>query len=156
MLTHVQNLAGPINLSYNLNMKTEKSAGIILYRLEQGQPKVLVLHYTAGHWDFPKGKLEPGETDVQAALREVQEETGITHLELQPSWKQTLHYIYTRAGERISKTVVFFLGLTRQSQIKLSHEHQGSTWLSPPEAEKRLTFDNAKKILRLATPIWKK
>lgn len=137
-------------------MKTEKSAGVILFRLEEGQPLVLVLHYAAGHWDFAKGKLEAGETELQAALREVKEETGVTQVEIQPDWKQTIRYVYTRDGEQISKTVVFFLGQTSAKSVQLSNEHQGFAWLKPEQAEQQLTFENAKKILGLATPIWKK
>lgn len=137
-------------------MRTETSAGVVVYRRQAGEPLVLVLHYDAGHWDFPKGKLEQGETDLQAARRELQEETGMTQVDIEPDWKQRMHYFYTREGERISKTVVFFLGRTESSQVKLSNEHQGFAWLSPSEAKAKLTFENAKKILGLARPLWKK
>lgn len=137
-------------------MKTERSAGVLIYRLTRQGPKILVLHYDAGHWDFPKGKLEAGETDIQAALREVVEETGITQVKIQPDWKETLHYMYTREGERISKTVVFFLGLTTQTTVRLSDEHKAFAWLSPEKAIEQVTFDTAKKILHLAAKQWKK
>lgn len=137
-------------------MKTERSAGVLIYRLTSQGPRILVLHYDAGHWDFPKGKLEAGETDIQAALREVAEETAITQVNIQPNWKETLQYVYTREGEHISKTVVFFLGLTPQDQVRLSDEHTAFAWLSPEKAIEQVTFDTAKKILRLAASRWKK
>ena len=60
-------------------MMTEKSAGFILITddFETDDYCVLLLHYTSGHWDFPKGNIETNETELEAATRELQEETGI-------------------------------------------------------------------------------
>ncbi|MFH1332713.1 MAG: NUDIX domain-containing protein, partial [archaeon] len=55
-------------------MIKEKSAGVIVYN----NGEFLILQYTAGHWDFPKGHIEKGETERETALRELKEETGIT------------------------------------------------------------------------------
>ena len=61
-------------------MMTEKSAGFILITddFETDDYSVLLLHYTSGHWDYPKGNIETNETELEAATRELQEETGIT------------------------------------------------------------------------------
>lgn len=48
------------------------SAGIITYTTDNNETSYLLLHYNAGHWDFPKGKMEPGETKQETALRELQ------------------------------------------------------------------------------------
>lgn len=56
------------------------SAGIVVLRNENQQWYALVLRAWS-HWDFPKGSVEHGETLMQAAIREVKEETGITQLE---------------------------------------------------------------------------
>ena len=55
----------------------KQSAGIILLDIMQDLPKVLCLRAYA-NWDFPKGQLDPGETHQEAALRELEEETGYT------------------------------------------------------------------------------
>lgn len=55
----------------------KQSAGIILLDVTQETPTVLCLRAYA-NWDFPKGQLDPGETHQQAALRELEEETGYT------------------------------------------------------------------------------
>lgn len=54
-------------------MKYEKSCGAIV--IEDG--KVLLVKHNAGHWDFPKGHVEEGETEFETAIREVKEETNI-------------------------------------------------------------------------------
>ena len=53
------------------------SAGVIVYRIKNDEIEYLLLHHIVGHWDFAKGKVEPGETIEQAALRELHEETGL-------------------------------------------------------------------------------
>ena len=55
----------------------KQSAGIILLDVMQDPPKVLCLRAYA-NWGFPKGQLDPGETHQEAALRELEEETGYT------------------------------------------------------------------------------
>ena len=60
-------------------MTTVRAAGGVVHRLgEDGVREILVVHRPAyGDWSFPKGKLEPGEDEDAAALREVEEETGL-------------------------------------------------------------------------------
>jgi len=53
----------------------KQSAGIILLDVRHDPVKILCLRAYA-NWDFPKGQLDPGETHQQAALRELEEETG--------------------------------------------------------------------------------
>lgn len=126
----------------------EKSAGIILFR--GSPPQFLLLHYPAGHWDFAKGKLEPGETELQAALRELQEETGITHVQVLPDFKETIQYYFRKEGETVRKTVVDFLAETAEKDVQISAEHIGYVWLPYKAALERLTFKNAKQELEKA------
>ena len=54
------------------------AGGVISRRTERGEIEVLLIHRDAQRdWSFPKGKREPGESDVECALREVREETGL-------------------------------------------------------------------------------
>ncbi len=62
----------------------------------------LLVFLRRGRWDLPKGKIDPGETPEQAALREVREETGLVHLTLGPFVSHTWH-IYREGKERILK-----------------------------------------------------
>jgi 8-oxo-dGTP pyrophosphatase MutT (NUDIX family) len=56
-----------------------------------------------GKWDLPKGKIDPGEDSLQAAMREIEEETGVTGLQLQEPLPCTWH-IYPEKGEMVLKT----------------------------------------------------
>ena len=61
-------------------MKTEKSCGAVVLRKNQGRLQVLLIkHINGGHWAFPKGHVERGETEEQTALREIKEETGLEY-----------------------------------------------------------------------------
>ena len=65
-------------------MKHEKSCGAICYTREEGAPRVLVIcHRYGGHWAFPKGHVEAGESEEETAMREVREETGAQHSQLE-------------------------------------------------------------------------
>ena len=60
-------------------MKREKSCGVLVLRQQEDELYVVLLrHRFGGHWSFPKGHVEAGESERQTALREVREETGLT------------------------------------------------------------------------------
>lgn len=62
-----------------------------------------------GKWDLPKGKIEKGESLEEAALREVEEETGLKNMEIQQFLNTTYHIYTERNGEKILKTTHWFL-----------------------------------------------
>ena len=130
-------------------MIEQQSAGIITFSRKNHEIKYLVLHYLSGHWDFPKGKLEPNETLIDAAHRELHEETGLTAQQL-PDFEESLSYVFKERGKMIEKTVTFFIGQTDEQGIRLSREHQGYRWLTFEEAYERLTYKNARDILENA------
>ena len=130
-------------------MPKEKSCGAIVFkRQKDNSAKYLVLHYGAGHWDFPKGKQEKNEKEEQAALREIKEETGIGDIKFVDGFMETIKYFYKKGEETVYKEVIFFLAETHQEEITLSSEHIGYAWLSYENAYKKLTFNNAKELLR--------
>lgn len=125
----------------------EKSCGAVVYRLENGNREYLILHYSEGHWDFPKGHVEQDETEEQTARRETKEEAGIADLEFAPLFRETISYFYTKEHRKIYKEVVFFLARTGGKEARMSDEHVGYGWLGYAEAVERLTHKNAKEIL---------
>lgn len=126
----------------------ERSSGAVLFF---GNPrKYLLLQYAQGHWDFPKGHVEEGETDKQTLVREVKEETSIENLEIVPEFNHTYDYYYRRGREIFNKTVIWFIAKCDDQKVKLSHEHKDFTWLEYEDAYKKLTFDNAKNLLKKA------
>jgi bis(5'-nucleosidyl)-tetraphosphatase len=131
-------------------MITEKSAGFILISDNDSHNRdrsILLLHYVSGHWDFPKGNIEINETELQAATRELKEETGIENFTLLPSFRYILDYKYTRKSTLISKQVTLFLASTKVNQVRISHEHIGYQWADINASVKQLTYSNAKNAL---------
>lgn len=125
-----------------------RSAGALVYR-EAGRRRLfLLLNYPQGHWDFVKGHVERGETDVQTAVREAREETGISDLEFADGFKETVRYrFYGPGGRPVVKSVVFFLARTRTSKVVISDEHRAYCWETMEAARKKATFDNARRML---------
>jgi bis(5'-nucleosidyl)-tetraphosphatase len=127
----------------------EKSCGIIVVR-DAEQTQYLILHYPNGHWDLPKGHVEKGEEEHDTARRELEEETGISDIEFVDGYREAISYKYRRRGKISNKQVVFFLARTSKSEIQLSHEHQDFLWLPYEKALAKLTFDNARNIVKRA------
>jgi bis(5'-nucleosidyl)-tetraphosphatase len=128
-------------------MKREFSAGSIVYYIENEKaPDYLVLYYGANHWDFPKGKLEPGETNEMAAVREVKEETGLDII-LNKGFEYQISYKFRMGDELVSKQVVFFTSRVETKNVVISHEHSGFVWLPYEKMRQILTYDNSVKLL---------
>ena len=132
-------------------MIKSKCCGGIIFR--DGK-YLLVKHKEGGHWDFPKGHMEEGESDEETALREVYEETGLK-VEIIPGFKESISYIDTINNE--DKTVVFFLCKADSSEIKhITDDVIDSIWLTYEEALKKATYDNAKALLKKAETFLRK
>jgi len=134
----------------------ERSAGSILWRRSStsaGIELLLLRHAGCGHWTPPKGHIEAGETEQQAARREMQEETGIPPQAVipHPAFRREIRYRVHSAGSTSRKRVVYFLGaLRRPATVVLSREHSAYDWFSPGEACRRVGFDNLQAVLREA------
>ena len=128
-------------------MVKQKSAGIVLFQNFHGINRFLLLNYPQGHWDFVKGKMERDETPHETARRETGEETGITDIEFIDGFEESVEYEFRFNNDLIQKKVIFFLAKTNISKISLSHEHKDFVWLEYEDAMKKITFQNAKKIL---------
>ncbi|MBN2422883.1 NUDIX domain-containing protein [Candidatus Woesearchaeota archaeon] len=135
-------------------MLFEKSAGAVVFRKNKEIKFLMLYRHAHKHyretWDFPKGNIEPGETIKKTAVREIEEETGISKIELVENFMEKIHYHYKRDGEFISKDVIFFLAKTTRQKVKVSEEHDGFGWFTFNESMKKLTFPNSKKILEKA------
>ncbi|MCZ6613989.1 MAG: NUDIX domain-containing protein, partial [Thaumarchaeota archaeon] len=80
-------------------MIRETSAGAVVYLRNGNEVKYLLLNYAHGHWDFPKGHIDPGEQEIDTVKREVREETGITDLELDEKRIGKTKYSFLRRGK---------------------------------------------------------
>lgn len=144
------------NTTQSPNEKRAKqviSAGIIVFRRTREGVKFLILYHGRNYWNFPKGRLEKAERSYQAALREVEEETGLKPAELKNvgNFKAFERFSYNRGKERIFKVVILYLAETRQPNITVSDEHEGYGWFSFSEAKRILgRYQDSIKILQRA------
>ena len=135
-----------------------------MYRLENGTPHYLLLHYPSGHWEFPKGHIEGKESEEETVVREIKEETGIEDLRIIPGFKKYIKYFFRQYKESVSeadrragkttwifKLVAFFVAETKTKDVKISSEHTGFLWLPIKEAIEKTTFKNSKKLLKEAS-----
>ena len=131
-------------------MPRERSAGAIIFR-RVGKILYLLLKYTykTTYWDFPKGNIEPGETEEETVRREIKEETGIEDIRLLPGFKEKISYFYRREGQTIYKEVVYFLAETGTATVKISKEHVGFEWVDYETARERLK-ENSRSALEKA------
>src|SRR5574338_211658 len=116
----------------------------------RAEPEYLLLNYTAGHWDFPKGNIERGELEKQAAVREIREETGITDVQFVDGFRMKIDYRYRHDRRLVHKEVILFLARTGTKQVVLSHEHIGFAWKKFQDALDSLTYRNSKNLLAAA------
>ncbi len=137
-------------------MGKEKSCGTICFLRHKEGIKYLLLHYATGHWDFPKGHVEKSEKEEQTAIRELKEETGIEVSELVDGFREAVNYFYKSSSETMFKEVVFFLAEAGTNHVAISNEHIGYAWLNYEHATNKVTFNNAKELLKKANDFLKK
>ncbi len=139
-------------------MKNERSAGAVIIRPDGDEKYFLLLHYKRindqkgdhTYWDFPKGHVEEGETEIHTVFREVEEETGIKDIKIIEGFREKIKYFFNLKGVLINKEVIFFLCETKSSEVRISDEHIGFEWLTFKDAHDRLAFKNSKDILTKA------
>jgi 8-oxo-dGTP pyrophosphatase MutT (NUDIX family) len=127
----------------------EQSAGAVVFKDGSGGREYLLL-LNAGRWDFPKGGVEKGESELQTVMREVKEETGLKSLEIVPGFRRVIEYFYRRENKNVHKQVVYLLARTSDDDVRISFEHQGFGWFSYERAIKKASYGNSKNILEAA------
>jgi 8-oxo-dGTP diphosphatase len=135
-------------LSAERDVEVRAAGGVVRRPREGGEGLEIVLVHRPKYddWSLPKGKLDPGESYEQAALREVEEETGLS-CQLGPELGEAR---YEDARGR-SKLVRYWLMTPLGGQFEPHHEVDELVWLAPDEALERLTYDHDRELVAEAT-----
>jgi len=114
-----------------------KSCGFLIFR-DDPSPSFLLMRHPQ-RWDLPKGHVDEGESDMECALRELVEETGIRaeDIEIDPSFRFVHEYVVnsTRHGNRPKlKQLIVYLGKLIRPVDIITTEHGGYVWFAwePP------------------------
>lgn len=126
-------------------MQHEKSCGAIVYRKFHGNTEILLIkHVGSGHWSFPKGHVEEGESEIETAKREILEETGIDVL-IDPTFRETVSYSPKKDTQKI---VVYFLAKAKNYDFTAQEEEIAQIrWVEIGHAAQLLTYENDKTIV---------
>lgn len=129
----------------------DKSVGIIPVRIVGKKYLFLLIHQTVGHWGFPKGHPNSGESETETATRELREETGIEKSEILKDFRYAQNYSFEKGGELIEKEVVFFISIVDKENILLDEtEAQASEWLNYNKAIKQLSYKESQDMIKSA------
>lgn len=128
----------------------EKSCGVIPFKIEKGKIKFLLIRHHAGHWGFPKGHQNPGESNIETAERELKEETG---LEIEKIYKKAYleRYAYKRDNNLKRKQVYYFIGQVKSGEVRIQPEEiMDYAWATFDQAVELINFAEMRKILEKA------
>jgi len=135
-------------------MRYDQSAGAIIYYMKDKEPMFLLLKYPT-YWGFSKGIIEKDEEPEQTAIRELEEETGISvdKIELIPGFTFIQNWIYRFKGELIKKKATYILVEVSQENSKkvtLSSEHEDFQWSNYENSLKIMRVKNNREMLKEA------
>ncbi len=134
-------------------LKYEKSCGAIVFRQDRKTGRMFVLmirHKHGGHRSFPKGHVEAGETERETAIREVEEETAV-RIRITSDFSEKVYY---SPMPGVRKEVVYFMSITDQKATRARDgEIADVEWVALENAERSLTHENDKIVLRAATKV---
>jgi len=135
--------------------KKQVVAGFVVYRRTNDGIKFLLLYRRGNYWNFPKGHFKPGERSIDAALRELEEETGIKKSELRivPNFRTYERFYFKIGNQGIYDTVILFLAETHKADIRIEpREHSGFGWFLYHDALNVIgkKYGDTRKVLKQA------
>ena len=133
------------------NAREEVSAGGIVFRRSANGVRFLLIRDSYQNWGFPKGHVEPGESPDAAAVREVEEETGLGALQLKAP-VDVIDWHFRFRGRLVHKTCHFFLIEAADGDARPLRK-EGITacqWVDIAEAASLVSYENARAVLARA------
>ena len=131
--------------------KNETSAGGIVFRCTADGPKYLLINDAYSNWGFPKGHVHRGEAPVDAARREVSEETGLSDLAFhQPLGVIDWHF---RFGRRLIHKFCHLFLFESTAENTTPQREEGISdcqWFLYDDAVRTISYDNARSLLQAA------
>lgn len=112
--------------------------------------EVLLINEGGGYWGLPKGRIDPGEDVLTAAVREIQEETGLTELEYvtELGTYQRHPHNFGREDTTVLKHITMFLFRTCQEPPATNDEGNEARWMTLDQALETLTLSQDRDFLR--------
>ena len=138
---------------------SQTAAGVVLFRDGGEERRYLLMRSALTRrpiWEFPKGGVEAGESEAQAAVRELWEEAGIGEgqISLFDGYREEERYVFTQGkGEQrtlIVKKVVYFLAETEEERVIISREAEEYRWATYDEAMRLIRFPGKRRVLEVA------
>jgi len=134
------------------------SAGVIVFRGEAPRSYLLMRSAMTRRpvWEFPKGALEAGESEIEAAARELLEETGLAEGDytMLDGFQEEERYYFTRgAGPElclIRKRVDYFLAEWQRGDVQVSREASRYEWVTAEAAMRMIRFPEKRRVLTRA------
>lgn len=133
----------------------EPTAGGIVFRHGKKDIEILLIQDAKDRWTIPKGHIEPGETAVVTAKREIGEEAGLHNVEMH-GWLGKIHFRYRRQDKLVLMTTQIYLvkALGDTDAIKKEEWMNGIKWFSFADALDEIEYEDiAKLILKAKTRI---
>jgi bis(5'-nucleosidyl)-tetraphosphatase len=110
--------------------------------------QALLIQHHAGHWSFPKGHAEGGESPLETAGRELKEETNLEIVRTLLDNSLSEEYSFKRDGHLVHKKVTYFVAEVTGDLRLQDDEIEEASWLSLDQLEGRATFEEAKRLCR--------
>lgn len=128
----------------------ELAAGAIL--VQEKSDELMLLHHEAeDRWCFPKGHVEKGEATVEAAVREITEETGVKEFTLAQELGDVAYRFFDPARDvNVFKTTVYFLAYTPDLEARPEPIFDSYRWLGPRGAYELVAYDTDRRMIEAA------
>jgi len=127
----------------------DEAFGIIPIWQSDGMDHFLIIQHHQGHWGFPKGHANRGESPLETARREFVEETGIGDFTILETVCFSERYQFVHKKRRVDKTVVYFPAMVQSPEVQRQEDEiRDYLWAGFDQAIALLTYEGARRILQ--------